>query len=76
MTEEKPKWTMERVRNEVYDARTKLFVIAKVLETGQPDPAESPEWALVIKPLLKEVIDHAQAIQNLMKDEQIAAEKK
>ena len=39
MTEEKPKWTMERIRNEVYDARTKLFVIAKVLETGQPDPA-------------------------------------
>ncbi|MEW6533568.1 MAG: hypothetical protein AB1473_22260 [Thermodesulfobacteriota bacterium] len=75
MTEEKPKWTMERIRNEVYDARTKLFVVAKVLETGLPDPAESPEWVLVIKPLLKEIIDHTKTIQNLMKDEKIAAEK-
>lgn len=68
MTEEqKPKWTVERIRNEVYDARTKLFVITKVLETGNIKLHEQPEWVLVLTPLLTELQEYTAAIQEFAK---------
>lgn len=57
------KWTVEKVRQEVYDVRTKLFVITKVLETGALDLKEYPEWALVIDPLLRETVEYAEQIR-------------
>jgi hypothetical protein len=69
MTEEKPKWTVERVHQEITDARTKIFVVAKYLETGHLNLSESPEWALVIRPLLKDMVANAQKIQALLGDE-------
>ncbi len=76
MAEEKPKWTIERIHEEVYQARTKLFVVAKVLETGSIKLDESPEWLLVIKPLLREAKEQADAIDALMKDEYLGKESK
>jgi len=64
MTEKK--WTPERVRQEVYDARTKLFVVVKVLETGSIDLRERAEWVLVIKPLLTELVDFSNQILGLI----------
>ncbi len=49
------KWTVEKVRKEIYDARTKMFVVAKVLETGSVSLKDHEEWALVIKPLLRDL---------------------
>jgi hypothetical protein len=72
MSEEKPKWTPERVREEVYEARTKLFVVQKVLETGAVPLEDNPEWVLVIKPLLKEAKDYADAIDAFMKEEYLS----
>jgi hypothetical protein len=46
-----------------------VFVVAKVLETGKLKPEEEPEWALVILPLLKDIAEHAAAIQELMQIE-------
>jgi len=63
---EKPAWNVERVHKEVYEARTRLFVTLKVLETGAVDFKEYPEWALVIKPLLKELTEFSQKINALM----------
>jgi hypothetical protein len=57
------KWTVEKVRQEVYDIRTKLFVITKVLETGALDLKAYPEWALVIEPLLRETVEYAEQIR-------------
>ncbi|HMK37431.1 MAG TPA: hypothetical protein VK463_20325 [Desulfomonilaceae bacterium] len=68
MTEEKPKWTVERVHEEISVARTKLFVVAKYLETGNLKLSESPEWALVIRPLLKDLITNANKIQGFLGD--------
>ncbi|MEW6137921.1 MAG: hypothetical protein AB1733_06785 [Thermodesulfobacteriota bacterium] len=58
------KWTAEKVHKELYDVRTKLFVIAKVLETGSLNLREHPEWTLVIEPLLKEVVQYAEQIKS------------
>lgn len=69
MAGDKPKWTMERVRDEIYNARTKVFVVAKVLETGSIDPKEHPEWVLVIRPLLNELTEYADKIRALMPDD-------
>lgn len=66
MTEEKPKWTVERVHQEISDSRAKLFVVAKYLETGNLKISELPEWTLVISPLLKDLIANARKIQGLM----------
>jgi len=63
---EKQPWNVERVHKEVYDARTRIFVTLKVLETGAVDFKESPEWSLVIRPLLKDLIDNAQKIEAMM----------
>ncbi len=62
---EKKKWDPERVHQEVYDARTKMFVVLKVLETGSIKLSDHPEWAILIKPLLKELIDYAQGVSAL-----------
>jgi hypothetical protein len=63
---QQPKWTVERVRQEIYDARTKMFTMTKVLEAGTIDWAEHPEWVLVIRPLLKDVVDNAQKISAML----------
>ncbi|MEW6350706.1 MAG: hypothetical protein AB1646_16720 [Thermodesulfobacteriota bacterium] len=66
MTEEKQPWTVERIRQEIYDARTTVFVITKVLETGNINFAEMPEWGLVIRPLLTDMIDNARKILEML----------
>ncbi len=66
MTEEKQPWTVERIRKEIYDARTTVFVITKVLETGSINLAEAPEWGLVIRPMLTDLIENAQKIQGML----------
>lgn len=68
------KWDMERVRQEVYDARTKMFVVAKVLETGSLNPAEHPEWVLVIKSLLTDLKKNAQKVDELLGGEAVLEE--
>ncbi len=67
MAEEK--WTFERVRTEINDARTKMFVVFKVLETGNLKFAEHPEWALVVSPMLKVLSDYAAKIKDFMGQE-------
>lgn len=67
MAEEK--WTFERVRTEINDARTKMFVVFKVLETGNLKFAEHPEWALVVSPMLKELSDYSAKIKDFMGQE-------
>jgi hypothetical protein len=73
--ETKPKWTMERIHREVQEARTKIFVIAKVLETGNLKFAENPEWGVVIKPLIRDLVLHAGTIDQLIGSEESLAEK-
>lgn len=68
-----PKWNMERIHKEIYDARTKMFVISKVLETGSLKFSDYPEWALVIRPLLKEMMQFAGYIQEKVADEESTA---
>ena len=63
-----PKWNMERIHKEIYDARTKMFVITKVLETGALKFSDHPEWALVVRPLLKETAQFVAKIQELCGD--------
>lgn len=72
MTEKK--WTPERVHQEVYDARTKLFVTTKVLETGNIKLSELPEWTLVIKPLLSEIVQYAEQIRSMTEEKPPASE--
>ncbi|MFC1833369.1 hypothetical protein ACFL2Q_01375 [Thermodesulfobacteriota bacterium] len=75
MSEDKPKWTMEKVHQEVSEARTKIFVVNKVLETGSLKPEENPEWVLVIKPLLKDLKEFSASIDDLMKDDYVREDK-
>jgi hypothetical protein len=58
-----PKWTLEKIHKEVYDARTKMFVLSKVLETGSINVSEHPEWVLVIKPLLEDLMQNVEAVK-------------
>jgi hypothetical protein len=67
--QQQPKWTMEKIREEIYEARTKMFVIAKVLETSNINFAEHPEWVMVMRPLLKDVVENAQKISAVMDPE-------
>lgn len=60
------KWNIERVHKEVAEARTKVFVITKVLETVDLKPAEHAEWVLLIRPLLKDLIQNAERIGTLL----------
>lgn len=61
-------WNAQRIRQEVYDSRTKLFVVAKVLETGSVNMSEHQEWALVIRPLLKDILTYVGKIQESLED--------
>jgi hypothetical protein len=65
MAEDK-KWDVERIHKEIYDARTKMFVVTKVLETGSVDFSESPEWVLVIRPLLRDIIKNGNRVGELL----------
>ena len=67
MSEEK--WTIERVRKEIYEARTRMFVVAKVLETGGIKPNEHPEWLVVIRPLLKDLTENVEKIKAFLDEE-------
>jgi hypothetical protein len=64
MAEEK--WTFEKVHSEISEARTKVFVVFKVLETGNLKFADHPEWALVVNPLLREISDYADKIRGFV----------
>ncbi|MDQ7782942.1 MAG: hypothetical protein RDU20_08695 [Desulfomonilaceae bacterium] len=65
---EKKKWDAEKVHQEVYDARTRMFVVLKVLETESLQLKEHPEWALLIRPLLNEIIEYAQSIRAMAEE--------
>lgn len=65
-----PKWNMEKIHKDIYDARTKMFVISKVLETGSLKFADYPEWALVVRPLLKEMMQFAGKIEEQLGDKE------
>lgn len=62
------KWTMEKVHKEIYDARTKIFVVAKVLETGNPKISENTEWILVIDPLIEDLLKNAGQIRSMLQE--------
>lgn len=62
-------WNTQKVRQEVYDARTKLFVVAKVLESGSVNFKEQQEWAMVIRPLLRDILTYVDKIQGFMEDQ-------
>ncbi len=66
MAEEK--WTMEKIHKEIYDARTKVFVVAKVLATGTPDVSENPEWLLVLDPLIDDLLKNAGQIKSMLQE--------
>ena len=61
-------WNAQKIRQEVYDSRTKLFVVAKVLETGSVNMSEHQEWALVIRPLLKDILTYVGKIQESLEE--------
>ena len=63
---EKEKWTMERVHQELSEARTRVFVTTKVLETGNLKFSDYPEWALVIEPVLKDLLANAAVIEAML----------
>ncbi len=65
-----PKWNMEKIHKEIYDARTKMFVIFKVLETGSIKFSDYPEWALVVRPLLKDMMQFASKIEEQLGNEE------
>ena len=64
----KEKWSMKRIHDEIYEARTKIFVVAKVLETGSVTPSEHPEWVLIVRQILKDLKENATQIENILKD--------
>ena len=69
------KWSIEKIHKEVTEARTKIFVITKVLETVDLKPAEHAEWVLLIRPLLKDLIQNAERIGALLDNPEIASNK-
>lgn len=68
------KWSIERVHKEVAEARTKIFVITKVLETVDLKPSEHSEWVLLIRPLLKDLIQNAERIGVLLEPTETASD--
>jgi hypothetical protein len=46
-----------------------MFVVAKVLETGNIQFSEHPEWALVIKPILADLLANTQKIKDMIEKE-------
>jgi hypothetical protein len=63
------KWSVEQIHKEIYDARTKMFVVSKVLETGNIKLSEHPEWVLVIKPIIADLLTNTQKISEMMEPE-------
>ena len=61
-------WSPERIRKEIYDARTKIFVVAKVLETGNITLSDHPEWVLVIKPVLKDLLENVSKVEAFLEE--------
>ncbi|MDR3604875.1 MAG: hypothetical protein ACLQT6_14075 [Desulfomonilaceae bacterium] len=61
-------WNVQKIRQEIYDARTKLFVVAKVLEAGSVKIGEQQEWALVVRPLLKDILTYVDKIQGFLEE--------
>ena len=59
-------WNPKKIRQEIYEARTKLFVVTKVLESGGVNLSEHQEWALVVRPLLKDVLTYVDKIQGFL----------
>ncbi len=70
MAEEK--WNLERIHKEIYDARTKMFVVVKVLETGNIKFSEQSEWVLVIKPILADLLTNTQKVSEMIEEEKNA----
>jgi hypothetical protein len=64
----KEKWSMKRVHDDIYEARTKVFVVAKVLETGSVPLSEHPEWVLIVRHILKDLKENASQIEEILKD--------
>jgi hypothetical protein len=71
---EKKKWDAERVHQEIYDARTKMFVVLKVLETGSVNLTEHPEWTILMKPLLKELMEYSESVRAMADQEPVTGE--
>jgi septation ring formation regulator EzrA len=67
MAEEK--WSVERIHKEIQDARTKMFVVTKVLEAGNIKFSDCPEWVLVIKPILADLQTNTQKISEMIEPE-------
>jgi hypothetical protein len=61
-------WSLERIHKEIYDARTKVFVVAKVLETGILTLSDHPEWVLVIKPVLKDLLENVSKVEAFLEE--------
>ncbi len=61
-------WTVQKIRQEIYDALTKLFVVTKVLEAGSVKIGEQQEWALVVRPLLKDILTYVDKIQEFLEE--------
>ncbi len=65
-----PKWNVERVHKEVQEARNKLFVVNKVIETGSITFDNHEEWVLVIKPLIRDIMQFSQKLESEMEPSQ------
>jgi hypothetical protein len=60
------KWNVERVHKEIQEARNKLFVVNKVVETGSIQFDGHEEWVLVIKPLIRDILQFSQQLETGM----------
>ncbi len=69
------KWSVKRVHDEIYEARTKVFVVAKVLETGSVTFSEHPEWVLIVKQVLKDLKENAAQVEKILKEQDPLEEK-
>jgi hypothetical protein len=69
------KWSVKRIHDEIYEARTKVFVVAKVLETGSVTFSENPEWVLIVKQILKDLKENATQIEKILKEQDPLEEK-
>ncbi len=68
MSEEttQPKWSVERVHKELSEARNRVFVVTKVMETGSVDFKDHQEWALVVRSLLRDLRTFSDQIESML----------
>jgi hypothetical protein len=59
-------WTIERIRQELSEVRTRLFVMGKVLESGTIKPEDHPEWMLVLRPMLTDVASNFEKVRAIL----------